>query len=111
MLHWKGSDFRDDKSRMTTVLTSRILPGQRKETLRELHLIRDRLADDPELNLGDHGSAIAALQKQLKSAGLYQGKANGEYDAATEAAVRQLQTAKGMAVTGIVDRDTFEKVV
>src|SRR5580765_8160518 len=95
---------------MATALTTRVLPEQAKEKHQQLKLIHDRLADDPELNAGDHGSAITALQKLLKSAGLFQGKATGTFNDATAAAVKKLQESQGLPVTGTVDRDTFGKV-
>ena len=60
------------------------------------------------LNLGDQGKAVAALQRQLRSAGLYSGPVNGTFDAVTEAAVKELQTTKGLESSGILGGKTLK---
>lgn len=49
-----------------------------------------------------------ALQSSLKTAGYLDGEVDGAYGPATVAAVEQLQTDKGLPVTGYVDRATAE---
>jgi murein L,D-transpeptidase YcbB/YkuD len=46
------------------------------------------------------------LQRNLQTAGYYQGEVDGVYGPQTEAAVEQLQRDAGLPVTGLVDRAT-----
>jgi peptidoglycan hydrolase-like protein with peptidoglycan-binding domain len=58
-----------------------------------------------ELQIGDSGAAVEQLQQQLQSLGYQVGDA-GQFDEATEAAVRQFQQQNGLAETGTADADT-----
>ena len=60
------------------------------------------------LNLGDQGKPVAALQRQLRSAGVYTGPVNGIFDAGTEEAVKVLQKAKRLDSSGIVGGKTLK---
>src|SRR5688572_27895011 len=94
-----------------TALTTRVQPGaDARRARRQLDLIRDRLDGDPQLNRGDHGAAITALQEQLKAAGLLRGAPTGTVGNATVEAIEKLQRERGLPVTGEVDRATFREV-
>ena len=54
----------------------------------------------PTLKPGSSGSSVTKLQNQLKACGWYDGSASGQYDSATESAVRAYQAAAGLAVDG-----------
>ncbi|MBR3417660.1 MAG: peptidoglycan-binding protein [Oscillospiraceae bacterium] len=67
------------------------------------------------LQRGDSGSQVQLLQSLLdlaaqRFANLPPVKPTGEYDAATEAAVRRLQEAAGLPETGILDRRTWNRL-
>ncbi len=62
------------------------------------------------LNLGDSGRGVSALQRQLKSAGVYQGAVNGHFDAGTEKAVAALQKGKGLEASGIAGGETLKAI-
>lgn len=94
---------------MTTVLTRRVVPKLKDRVQEQLHAMAERLKTD-DLDRGDQGAAIKALQKHLNRAGLYHGEINGQFNAATEQAVQALQKAKGLAETGVVDAQTFQAV-
>ncbi len=92
------------------VLTHRVLPKEVKAVTKDLAEITAQLKAGNALNLGDTGTAVAALQRQLASAGLYSGPVNGTFDAVTAAAVTALQKAKGLAASGIVGGKTLTAI-
>ena len=59
------------------------------------------------LDTGDIGSLVLWAQSRLASKGYYDGALDGRYHAAVGRAVRQLQDAEGLAVTGVIDRKTW----
>ncbi|GGD24502.1 N-acetylmuramidase domain-containing protein [Aureimonas glaciei] len=52
------------------------------------------------LSRGDKGDAVKALQVQLRDAGFYTSRLDGDFGAATEAAVRAFQKSRGLTVDG-----------
>jgi hypothetical protein len=60
----------------------------------------------PTLGRGSHGDVVVWAQEHLLAAG-QPVKVNGTYDAATEQAMRNLQTAGGLPVTGQADLATW----
>ena len=64
-----------------------------------------------KLKIGDKGDMVVAVQRTLASLGyLSAGKVSGMYDNATGEAVRQFQKANLLAVTGEVDKETYELI-
>lgn len=59
---------------------------------------------------GDNGDQVKEIQSFLKSAGYLDGEADGSFGNMTENAVKNFQKDNGLEETGIVDRDTFEKL-
>ena len=62
---------------------------------------------EPVLKRGASGTAVRQLQAALKEAGHDPGPIDGDFGAATEAAVRAFQQEKGIAVDGIVGDITW----
>ena len=62
---------------------------------------------EPLLKRGSSGTAVRQLQEALKEAGHDPGPVDGEFGAATEAAVRAFQQDKGIAVDGVVGDITW----
>ncbi|MGE5561542.1 MAG: peptidoglycan-binding protein [Chloroflexota bacterium] len=60
-----------------------------------------------DLTVGDVGPAVERLQRQLISLGYDPGPVTAVFDARTGAALMQLQSEWGLAVTEIADRATF----
>ncbi len=89
------------------VLTHRVLPSEAKAVKKDVAAIATQLKAGNPLNLGDRGRAVAALQRQLASAGVYTGAASGMFDGATAAAVAALQKGKGLAASGVVSGKTL----
>jgi hypothetical protein len=58
------------------------------------------------VQLGDTGPSVECLHRAMISRGLYSGAATNAFDAATEKAIRQLQTDKNFFVDGKVGRET-----
>jgi peptidoglycan hydrolase-like protein with peptidoglycan-binding domain len=61
----------------------------------------------PGLQLGSEGGAVALLQRCLRRMGFYTGPISGQFDAQTDAAVRQQQQALGLVVDGTVGDQTW----
>ncbi len=59
------------------------------------------------LKLGDSGSDVKDLQKQLQAAGYYEGPVTGYFGSLTEAGVIRFQQAKGLRASGIADSATL----
>lgn len=89
------------------VLTHRVLPKEAKQVKADLAVIQRSIKSGDALNLGDSGKAVAALQRQLKNAGVYSGPVSGSFDQATADAVANLQRAKKLEGSGIVGGKTF----
>ncbi|MBK7863559.1 MAG: peptidoglycan-binding protein [Archangiaceae bacterium] len=85
------------------LLTHRVLPHDAKAVKRDLHALDVAVKADATLARGAKGAKVSALQRELARLGLYHGKVNGAFDAATEAAVKKLQAARGTAQTGVFD--------
>ena len=64
------------------------------------------LADDGILRLGDKGDEVTAIQQKLIELEYLEGEATGEYDEATEAAIRLFQQTHSLLVTGMADEVT-----
>jgi peptidoglycan hydrolase-like protein with peptidoglycan-binding domain len=58
------------------------------------------------MRAGTSGSNVTCLQQALTSAGFYTGAINGQFDQATDAAVRQMQLSRDLFVDGVVGRET-----
>ncbi|TAH55102.1 MAG: peptidoglycan-binding protein [Methanosarcina mazei] len=58
------------------------------------------------LRYGNRGAEVTKLQEQLKKLGYFSGKATGYFGSMTRTAVRKFQTSKGIAVDGIVGKQT-----
>ncbi|HEY9832819.1 MAG TPA: peptidoglycan-binding protein [Stenomitos sp.] len=56
--------------------------------------------------IGDRGSKVSEIQKQLATAG-FQNEANGVFDLKTQEAVRLFQQSKGLKVDGMVGEQTL----
>lgn len=90
------------------VLTRRVLPKEIKAAKADLSVVSGALKAGDALNLGDTGKPVAALQRQLRSAGVYTGAINATFDGATETAVKTFQTAKRLDSSGIVGGQTLK---
>lgn len=59
---------------------------------------------------GDSGESVAALQRQLKELGYYNGDCAGKFGKATASAVKAYQKAKSLPQTGEADADTLRSL-
>lgn len=57
---------------------------------------------------GSSGPEVKEIQQRLKQLGWLRGEINGEFDQATETAVRRFQVKKGLFGDGIVEGRTYE---
>jgi len=58
------------------------------------------------LRLGESGESVVCLQEALIAAGFLTGPATGRFDAATDAAVRELQADRELYIDGVVGRES-----
>jgi N-acetylmuramoyl-L-alanine amidase len=65
----------------------------------------------PTLRLGSEGPAVAELQGMLVLLGYYPGAVDGAFTDATEAAVRDFQSAAGLTSDGIVGPATWSRLL
>lgn len=61
------------------------------------------------LQIGNSGSAVLNLQKQLKKLGFYTGASTGYFDSSTEASVIKLQKAMGITADGKICQDLLNE--
>jgi peptidoglycan hydrolase-like protein with peptidoglycan-binding domain len=59
------------------------------------------------LDTGDRGVLVLWAQSRLTEHGHYDGPLDGRYDLAVTKAVRAFQGARDLAVTGVIDRKTW----
>ena len=64
------------------------------------------MLDKIEIHLGDSGASVECLQKALYAAEYYDGEFTGEFDEATDIAVKAVQTDRDLYVDGIVGART-----
>ena len=80
-------------------------------TLTKLYSSSAKKASSVVANLGSirpgtNGSAVRALQQQLKTLGYYSGSVDGDYGSGTTAAVTAFQQANGLTADGIAGKAT-----
>lgn len=80
-------------------------------TLTKLYSSSAKKASSVVANLGSirpgtNGSAVRALQQQLKTLGYYSGSVDGDYGSGTTAAVTAFQQANGLEADGIAGKAT-----
>ncbi|SMB89084.1 LysM domain-containing protein [Desulfonispora thiosulfatigenes DSM 11270] len=62
----------------------------------------------PTLRMGNRGAAVRRLQIALRYSGFYYGPITGYFGSMTDDAVRRLQQARGLPVTGVVNVATWK---
>jgi peptidoglycan hydrolase-like protein with peptidoglycan-binding domain len=70
--------------------------------------IADRYPFRHSLDTGDRGVLVLFAQSRLADHGTYAGALDGRYDREVTLAVRHFQSQKGLKITGIIDRKTWE---
>ncbi len=85
------------------ILRHRVLPSEVKAVRADLSRITASVAGAEQLQPGETGPAVEALQRLLRGVGAYTGPVNGTYDAATQTAVTALQTQKDLTADGVLD--------
>jgi peptidoglycan hydrolase-like protein with peptidoglycan-binding domain len=68
----------------------------------------DRFPFRHPLDTGDRGALVLYAQSKLTEHGTYVGPLDGRYDREVSLAVRQFQEGKGLKVTGVIDRKTWD---
>jgi peptidoglycan hydrolase-like protein with peptidoglycan-binding domain len=82
-------------------------PIEHKAESRQDQVI-DRYPFRHPLDTGDKGALVLWAQSRLTESGHYKGALDGRYDREVSLAVRLFQSDKGLKITGVVDRKTWE---
>ena len=69
------------------------------------------ILERPVLRQGDNGPWVAELQRELTQLTYYRGPINSTFDATTNTAVRNFQTANRLSVDGVVGRNTWSALI
>lgn len=88
---------------MATPITHRVVPKNADQVRADFAALRSAVAQASTLAPGASGPQVSALQRALRGLNLYAGPVNGQFDAATEGAVRKLEGQAGQTADGIVD--------
>jgi lipoprotein-anchoring transpeptidase ErfK/SrfK len=83
-----------------------VVPGQSTEGDLVEAVAEDCIIESEKLVLDDTGPDVRCLQQGLINAGYTSVEVTGTFDAATFAAVKQLQTERDLFVDGVVGRET-----
>lgn len=62
------------------------------------------------LDTGDRGVLVLWAQSRLAQLGLYDGPLDGRYLREFALAVREFQSSKGLMITGVIDRKTWDSL-
>lgn len=68
---------------------------------------KETVIDQPKLTIGDQGPLVQQLQFYLKELGYFTEEPNGVFGESTAAAVRSLQSRKGLATDGVMNTETW----
>ena len=60
------------------------------------------------LDTGDRGVLVLYAQSKLAEHGHYAGPLDGRYDGEVTIAVRKYQDSRGLKITGVIDRKTWD---
>lgn len=69
--------------------------------------VADRFPFRHSLDTGDRGPLVLWAQSKLTEAGHYAGPLDGRFDRDVALAVRKFQESSSLAITGIIDRKTW----
>lgn len=72
--------------------------------------VADRFPFRHPLDTGDKGVLVLYAQSKLTEHGTYEGPLDGRYDREVTLSVRQFQANKGLKITGVIDRKTWEEL-
>lgn len=90
--------------------TRRRKPIERTEPEKEPATVSERYPFRHSLDSGDRGVLVMWAQSKLMKNGHYEGPLDGRYDREVSLAVRRFQDEKGLKVTGVIDRRTWESL-
>lgn len=76
----------------------------------EVKIVGRKVKVQRKLRHQTSGADVVMLQMKLKELGFYEGRADGMFGPATEAAVRAYQTEQGMEASGIIDKSAAEQL-
>lgn len=77
-------------------------------TEQDAERVSDRYPFRYELDTGDRGALVLWAQSKLAEQGYYSGPLDGKYNRELTLAVRKFQDQRRFAVTGVINRRTWE---
>ena len=101
---------KDTKIPVTGIVDQNTLRDLYKETEKFI-ITPPSVINRPTLRLGDQGNDVSDLQELLKQLMFYNGEVNGNFDNATNVAVRTFQTNNKLTSNGIVDQNTWSALI
>ena len=108
-LIYKRYQFNGTTAPMKYLAVSTYTNGIENTILFELEgdapVVTDAPRDYKELKKGDKGDEVVDLQQKLIELGHLEGDADGDFGSKTETAIKELQEAYGMEVTGIATNE------
>jgi peptidoglycan hydrolase-like protein with peptidoglycan-binding domain len=72
--------------------------------------VSDRYPFRHSLDTGDKGVLVMWAQSKLMKHDFYEGPLDGRYDREVTVAVRKFQDSRGLKVTGVIDRRTWDSL-
>ena len=63
------------------------------------------------LRLNNTGDEVKIIQQLLKIAGFYPASITGSFDTTTENAVKEFQRENNLRITGVVNKETWDKLI
>lgn len=72
--------------------------------------VSDRYPFRHPLDTGDRGVLVMWAQSKLMKHGHYDGPLDGRYDREVTLAVRKFQSERGLFITGVIDRRTWDSL-
>lgn len=76
----------------------------------EVKIVGRKVKVQRKLRYQTSGADVVILQMKLKELGYFEGRADGMFGPATEAAVRAYQTEQGMEANGVIDKVAAEQL-
>jgi peptidoglycan hydrolase-like protein with peptidoglycan-binding domain len=106
-----GSNARNTQTTRTEQTTRSSAPERRQNTINrteETPGIQYTAGGLPILRLGNRGAEVVKLQQRLQIHGFFKGDIDGDFGAATDAAVRAAQENYGLKPDGVAGGETWE---
>ena len=110
LLSTSGSWYKVNYGKYTGFIQKKYVSVKKNSVLANAAAIADLGSAPGALRIGDSGTDVTKLQKALKILKYYDKNADGDYGAATTAAVLQYQQDKKLTADGVAGRETIKSI-